>query len=387
MKPFHDLTLPIICMIAFFGMAGGALLGPVLPAMVEPLHTTREMVGMILGVYTFSTALSMLLMSCFVDRFGRKNILIPCLLINGAAGTAGYFAPNLTVLLILRLVQGIGIAGMMPVAMTMIGEMYSGLDRVHAMGRMSMTTAIGSVSAPLIGGSMAAFGWNYPFLFYALTIPLAVIVVIFLPETNPVATKRKTGFSEMLGTLKDFRVAYTIFLGFAIFFLLYTIVIYVPFMLKDSFGFTAKDAGLALGIQGAAMALVASQAKQLSSRFPKHLVIGSGFFLTSIALAGLPWAGSIQVMLLMLLVFGAGFGMIQPVLNTLVTQIAPKGMMGSVVSVFNTMKYVGQTAAPAVLAIVLLQFDLKGVFLSSSLFGLVVAASMYLSGNRFSDIK
>jgi ACDE family multidrug resistance protein len=387
MKTSYNPTLSIICLVAFFGMSGGALLGPVLPAMVEPLHTTREMVGMILGVYTFSTALSMLLIGSFVDRFGRKNILIPCLLINGTVGAAGYFAPNLTVLLILRLVQGIGIAGMMPVAMTMIGELYSGLDRVHAMGRMSMTTAIGSVSAPLIGGSMAVFGWNYPFLFYALTIPLALIAIIYLPETNPVATKTKTGFSGMLGTLKDFRVAYAIFLGFAIFFLLYTIVIYVPFMLKDSFGFTARDAGLALGIQGAAMALVASQAKRLSSRFPRHLVIGSGFLLTSIALAGLPWAGSIQLMLLMLLVFGAGFGMIQPVLNTLVTQIAPKGLMGSVVSVFNTMKYAGQTAAPAVLAIVLLQFNLKGVFLTSSLFGLVVAASVYLSGHRFSDIE
>jgi ACDE family multidrug resistance protein len=387
MKISYNPTLSIICLVAFFGMSGGALLGPVLPAMVEPLHTTREMVGMILGVYTFSTALSMLLIGSFVDRFGRKKILIPCLLINGTAGVAAYFAHDLTVLLILRLVQGIGVAGMMPVAMTMIGELYSGLDRVHAMGRMSMTTAIGSVSAPLIGGSMAVFGWNYPFLFYALTIPLALIAVIYLPETNPSGTERKTGFSGMLGTLKDFRVTYTIFLGFAIFFLLYTIVIYVPFMLKDSFGFTAKDAGLALAIQGAAMALVASQAKRLSSRFPPHLVIGSGFFLTSIALAGMPWAESIQVMLLMLLVFGAGFGMIQPVLNTLVTHIAPKGLMGSVVSIFNTMKYAGQTASPVVLSIVLLQFNLKSVFLTSSLFGLVVAASVYLSGHRFSDIE
>jgi len=160
MRSLDKPTLPIICLVAFFGMSGGALLGPVLPAMVEPLHTSREAVGMVLAVYTFSTALSMLLIGSIVDRFGRKNILIPCLIINGIAGTACYFAPNLTVLLALRLVQGIGIAGMMPVAMTMIGELYSGLDRVHAMGRMSMTTAIGSVSAPLIGGGMAVFGWN-----------------------------------------------------------------------------------------------------------------------------------------------------------------------------------------------------------------------------------
>jgi len=385
MRSLDKTTLPIICLVAFFGMSGGALLGPVLPAMVEPLHTSREAVGMVLAVYTFSTALSMLLIGSIVDRFGRKKILIPCLVINGIAGTACYFAPNLTVLLALRLIQGIGIAGMMPVAMTMIGELYSGPDRFHAMGRMSMTTAIGSVSAPLIGGGMAVLGWNYPFLFYGLTIPLALIAVIALPETNAAGLKRNTGFTDMFGTLKDFRVAYAVFLGFAVFFLLYTIVIYVPFMLKDNFGFTATEAGLALGIQGAAMAAVASQAKRLSGRFASHVVMGSGFALSSIALAGLPWANSIPTMLLLLLVFGAGFGMVQPVLNTLVTRIAPQGLMGAVVSVFNTMKYAGQTAAPAVLAFVLLEFDLKAVFMSSSLLGLAVALSIYLTRHRFCD--
>jgi len=222
-------------------------------------------------------------------------------------------------------------------------------------------------------------------LFYGLTIPLALIAVIALPETNAAGLKRNTGFADMFGTLKDFRVAYAVFLGFAVFFLLYTIVIYVPFMLKDNFGFTAIEAGLALGIQGAAMAAVASQAKRLSGRFASHLVMGSGFALSSIALAGLPWANSIPAMLLLLLVFGAGFGMVQPVLNTLVTRIAPQGLMGAVVSVFNTMKYAGQTAAPAVLAIILLEFDLKAVFMSSRLLGLAVALSIYLTRHRFCD--
>lgn len=171
-------------------MAGGALLGPALPLMVEPLETTTKTVGWIMGIYTLSTAISMLVFGMVTDQIGRKRILVPCLLINGIAGFACYFAPNITILLILRFIQGIGIAGMIPIAMTMIGELYEGLDRVHAMGRISITTSLGAISAPLIGGSMAVVSWNYPFLFYALTIPLAIFVMFILPETNLAPIKR-----------------------------------------------------------------------------------------------------------------------------------------------------------------------------------------------------
>lgn len=377
------LVLFIICLVAFFGMAGGALMGPVLPAMVEPLNTSREAVGWVLGVYTFSTALFMLLLGVVTDRIGRKKVLIPCLLINGIAGLAGYFAPSLPSLLVVRFIQGIGVAGMMPVVMTMIGELYEGLERVHAMGRMSMTTAVGSVSAPLIGGTLAVLGWNYPFLFYGLTIPLALAAFFVLPETNSRNSKQKTGFMDMFLSLKDSRVAYTVFLSFAVFFLLYTIVIYVPFILKDYFGFTSQGAGLALGVQGASMVIFASQAKRFASKYPKYTILGIGFALLGTAVLGMSGVYSIPVVFLLLLIFGVGFGMIQPMLNTLVTQVAPKERMGSVVSLFNTMKYVGQTAAPAVLGVILLNSNLATVFISSGLLGFSVAVSAYIMRHKF----
>jgi MFS family permease len=379
-----ELVLSIICLVAFFGMAGGALMGPVLPSMVEPLNTSREAVGWVLGVYTISTALFMVLLGVVTDRIGRKKVLIPCLLINGVAGLAGYFAPNLPILLVFRFIQGIGIAGMVPVVMTMIGELYDGLERVHAMGIMSMTTAVGSVSAPFIGGTLAVFGWNYSFLFYGLTIPLAFIAMLVLPETmnmkaNP---EQRTGFKKMFMSLKDIRVAYTVFLSFAVFFLLYTIVIYVPFILKDNFGFTSQGAGLALGVEGASVVIFASQAKRLASKYPKYTILGIGFTLLGIAVVGMSGANSIPLVFMLLLVFGVGFGMVQPLLNALITQVAPDDEMGSVVSLFNTMKYVGQTAAPAVLGVILLNSNLAVVFIISSLLGFCVAISTFIMRHK-----
>ncbi len=372
----EKLNLPLICLVAFFAMSAGALLGPVLPFMVEPLNTSREAVGMILGMYTFSTALSMIFVSFITDRVGRKKILVPCLLINGIAGLACYFSTDMTTLLALRFVQGIGIAGMLPIAMTMIGELYTGLDRVNAMGKMSMTTGIGAVSAPLIGGILASYAWNVPFLFYGLTVPLAIIVLLILPETNPHETRSKKR-NSIIKALAEFRIFYTIMLSFSIFFLLYTMVIYVPFILKDDFGFTASQAGLALGLEGIAMATVSSRARSFSARFGKQKLLMTGFSITGIALGGLIFADSLYQVLGLIFIFGAGFGMVQPQLNTLATQVAPSGMMGSIVSVFNIMKYAGQTAAPLVLALVLLHSDLGMVFATSCIFAFLVASSAY----------
>jgi ACDE family multidrug resistance protein len=246
------------------------------------------------------------------------------------------------------------------------------------MGTMSMITGIGAVSAPLIGGILASYAWNVPFLFYGLSIQLAIIVAFALPETNSHENRSKDKQS-IIKALAEFRILYTIILSFSIFFLLYTMVIYVPFILKDNYGFTSIQAGLALGVEGIAMAGISSRARSLSARFGKRKLLMAGFGMTGLSLGGLIFASSLNQILALLLVFGAGFGMVQPQLNTLATQVAPPGMMGGIVSVFNIMKYAGQTAAPLLLAVVLFHSDIQIVFATSCKFAFVVAFSTYSS--------
>lgn len=120
------LTLFILCLITFFGMSGSTLLGPVLPIIVGPLNTSREAVGLILAVYTLSTAVFTLLIGSITDKVNHKKILVPCLIINSLTGIAAFFATDFTLLLFIRFIQGSAVAGMTPLAMTMIGGLYNG---------------------------------------------------------------------------------------------------------------------------------------------------------------------------------------------------------------------------------------------------------------------
>ena len=174
---FKNIHLLMLCITAYFAMAGGALLAPVLPEMVEPLQTTSHEIGLLISAFTLSTAIFTLVIGHFIDRVNRKKILVPCLVIYGITGPVSFFTSNLQSLLILRFIQGIGVAGMLSLAMLIAADVYKGRESLHAMSRVSMAIAIGPVSAPLIGGGLASLGWNYPFLFYVLSLPFAFINV------------------------------------------------------------------------------------------------------------------------------------------------------------------------------------------------------------------
>jgi len=383
---FKNIHLLMLCITTCFAMAGGSLLAPVLPDMVEPLKTTSHEVGLLISTYAISTAIFALVIGHFIDRVNRKKILVPCLVIYGLTGLVSFFTSDLQLLLILRFIQGIGVAGMMSLPMLVIADVYKGHKSFYAMNKISLALAIGSVAAPLIGGVLASLGWNYPFLFYVLSLPLAFVVMAFLPETRiQKGNDDHKGILNGFTALKELRILYTVFLSFAVFFILYSVLIYVPFMLKNVLGYTAEEAGLILAFQGIAIMLMVPRVKTLASKHSTILIIATGFALDGLAIFSISFAYSIVAVLLLILLFGAGFGLAQTAIDAQIVQIAPSESKGGVLSIHNTMKYIGQSLSPIVLGIVLLHFDLGTVFRISGSFGLLVALITYLMKSFFEN--
>jgi predicted MFS family arabinose efflux permease len=383
---FKSAHLLIICIVAFFSMAGGALLSPALPSMMNPLHATSQDVGLLISAYTISTAIFALVIGHFIDRVNRKNLLVPCLVIYGLTGLVSYFTSDLQSLILLRFIQGIGVAGMTSLPMMVIADVYKGHKSLYAMNKVSMALAIGSVSAPLIGGGLANLGWNYPFLFYVLSLPLAFVAMAFLPETRVQRdNEAHKGILNGFTALKELRILYTVFLSFAVFFILFSVLIYVPFMLQNVLGYTAKGAGIVLAFQGIAVILIIPRVKILASKHSAMLIIATGFTLTGLAIFSVSFAYSIFTVLLLMLLFGAGFGLAQTAIDAQIVQIAPSESKGGVLSIHNTMKYVGQSLSPIVLGLILLHFDLNTVFRIAGFFGLLVALMTYLMKNSFEN--
>ena len=368
----------ILCITAFFGMAGGTLLAPVLPEMVAPLHMTSAEVALLISVLTISTAIFTLLIAHYIDRVNRKTVLIPCLLVYGLTGLFCFFVSDMQSLLVLRFLQGIGVAGMLTLPLLMIGDVFKGHDSVKPISTISISFAIGAISVPLIGGFMAMVAWNLPFLFYALALPFALVVWAFLPETRGVEhTGNRNGIKEAFLALRDIRVFSAVFMGFAVYVLLFAMVIYVPFLLKNLFSYSSGSSGIMLAIEGIAVILVASRVHSLTRKYSVVPVIALGFALVGASLVLMAFFPLIAAIVLLLILFGAGYGLAQTSVDVLTVQVAPPENRGGILSIHTCGKYLGGSIAPVILGIVLIFSGMEGVFVLAGIFGLVMAAMAY----------
>ncbi len=84
----------LILSIVIMAVMGRSIIGPILPALVELLGTTKTSVGWILSVYTLFTLIFTPILGVLADRIGRKIVIVPCVLLFGIASVAIVFANN-----------------------------------------------------------------------------------------------------------------------------------------------------------------------------------------------------------------------------------------------------------------------------------------------------
>jgi len=172
-KVYQDRNLQIIFGVALVSVLGVASLTPAFPKLAEALDVPPESIGLLVTVFTFPTMVLGPVLDVLVDRWGRKKILVPSLLLFGIAGTACAFARDFNLLLLLRFVQGIGAASLLSLSVTLIGDLYVGERRTAAMGYNVSVSSIGTATYPILGGALAVLGWNYPYL-WLLFIPTTI---------------------------------------------------------------------------------------------------------------------------------------------------------------------------------------------------------------------
>ena len=125
------------------------------------------------------------------DVYGRKPVLLVGIAIFLVGSVLCGLAPSMPWMIVFRLVQGVGAGAVQPVALTVVGDLYSAAERGKVQGWLASVWALSSVVGPLVGGLIVAnVSWAWVFW---INIPLAVAATFgflaFLHET-PNAERR-----------------------------------------------------------------------------------------------------------------------------------------------------------------------------------------------------
>ena len=162
-KLYHETNLRIIFSITLMAVLGVSSITPAFPKIAQVMNISQETVGLLITVFTLPGVILTPVFGILADRFGRKRILVPSLILFGIAGGAGAFTSDFNTLLNLRFIQGIGAAALGSLNSTLIGDIYSGKERIEAMGYNASVLSVGTATYPT-WGALAMFGWNFPFI-------------------------------------------------------------------------------------------------------------------------------------------------------------------------------------------------------------------------------
>jgi DHA1 family bicyclomycin/chloramphenicol resistance-like MFS transporter len=177
---------------------------PALTAMADGLDADFATIQLTLSSYLFATAISQLIHGPLSDKFGRRPVLLWGVLIYAVASLICLFAPSAWIVILGRILQGVGAAAGFALCRAIIRDLYERERAASMLGYITMGFSTAPMVAPLIGGLLSDYlGWRLIFLFMAVVgVVMLVVMWLALPETR----KPMPEGQERVGFFKGFAV-------------------------------------------------------------------------------------------------------------------------------------------------------------------------------------
>ncbi len=389
-KPPLNSNLLIIFSTTLIAVMGVASITPAFPAMSITLSVPPGMISLVIIVFTLPGVILTPFLGVAADRYGRKRVLAPSLLLFGVAGFACAFSEPLGLLLgaspffmllILRVFQGVGAASLGSLNVTIIGDLYHRQQRTHVMGYNVSVQSIATAIYPTLGGFLALFAWYFPFYLPLLAIPVGVAALIWLsvPKAECLLTLREY-FGQIWHILKDRQVAGLFIISTAIFVMLYgAIITYLPFLLISAFLVDSFIAGIVVSFISVTSAFTAFLVGNLIRRYSMKGLLMAAFPFQAFGLFLIPFAPHLLIILIPVGLFGVGMGLAIPTTQNLLVNLAPMENRAAVMSLNGLVLRLGQTLGPLMMAVVLSALALPGVYFIGALIALALIPVVFLT--------
>ncbi len=372
----QDKNFYIINAITLIAILGGTVFNPALPTISKVFSVSSEQVSLVATLFQFPGAIVTPIFGILADTFGRKQILVPSLLVFALGGTLSGFAQSFRSLLEWRLLQGIGTASLESLQLTIIGDLYRGRHLGTVMAFNAGLIGISSALFPLIGGILAGFSWRYPFIVSLLAIPIALLVLFTLKlpkqQTNAQNFRLKPYLQNTWSSINNRQVLGLMFAVMVQFMLqVGACLTYIPLLAGNELGASEAFNGFLLAAISIAVAVVASQLGRLTQKFSEIKLIKFSFILAAIAFLIIPFVHNVWLLFIPIVLIGAAQGLSFPSTQALLAGLAAQESRAGFMAVNSTVQSWGQTLGPLLGSIVDMILGTRAVFATSAFISLI----------------
>ncbi len=316
-EPSNRRLVLILGSLSAFGPLSIDMYLPALPAMARGLHASTSAAQLTLTGCLIGLAAGQLLAGPVSDARGRRMPLLAGVAAYAVASAACVVAPDVWVLLGLRLLQGFAGAAGIVIARAVVRDLYAGDDLARFYSYMLLVNGVAPIAAPVIGAQLLRVtDWRGVFVVLALIgLVLLLVCARWLPETWPPARRRTGGLTAvaqdartLLADLSFGRFALATGLAFGA---MFAYISGSSFVLQAKFGISPQLFSVIFATNGAGIIAAGQLSGRLLGRVSLPVLFAAG-------LAGSAAGG---VLVLVAALTGAGLPLLLPALFLVVASI------------------------------------------------------------------
>ena len=361
----------------FVTVTGVGIVVPLLPVYAKALGASGFLIGMIFGGFSLTRTVFLPVFGRLSDIHGRKPFLV--------FGLFGYFlisllfiiAQQVYALIVIRLVQGIASAMIMPVAQAYVGEITPKGKEGVTMGIFNMSVFIGLSIGPLLGGVIQdSFGLHVAFgSMAAMAFAAFSLSLVMLP---PAASESISSFGRApvrWGVLLADRTI----VGMVLFRFLYTSCIgviwgFLPVYGSVEFNLSSSAIGLLVMLGVSISGVMHIPMGMMADRWDKSKMITAGGVVVAVSMVMMGRAGGFFDLVVASVIFGVGGGIAMPAVMALAVVRGNRiRAMGSVISLITIGHSMGMLAGSLFAGIVM---DFTGLDVAFYSGGVLMAAGI-----------
>ncbi|WP_019241784.1 MULTISPECIES: MFS transporter [Bacillus] len=385
LQKVSKMCLLSIASIPLIMTLGNSMLIPVLPILEKKLHITSFQSSLFITSYSLASILLIPIAGLLSDKYGRKKIILPCLIIVIIGGLISGVAAwkmnqSYWTIIIGRLLQGVGAAGAAPIVLPLVGDLYPrDEDASGALGIIETSNTFGKVLSPILGAVFAAIIWFLPFYFISLLSLISFLLVLFFvkPSRKPKNMKLKAFVKNARSIFKiEGNWLFSLFLvgGFAMF-ILFALQVFLSNQLETVYHLHNIKKGLVLAIPLIFLCVASLVGGHLikgnKQRMKKMILMG--LVLQAISLLFFREDYSIFILLFLSSVIAVAIGFLLPTLDALITENIQKEQRGVITSFYSSARFIGVAIGPPIMSMFLTKALLiPAIFLATFSFMLVI---------------
>ncbi len=352
----NNTRLFTLLLTIFIDLLGFSILIPILPILSKEMGASNTMIGVIAGSYALMNFLFGPIWGNLSDRIGRKPVLLISILITASSYLLFSFSKTLSMLLLSRLIGGIGSANI-GTAQAYISDITPPEDRSKSYGYVGAAFGLGFILGPLIGSWILQHYGMKELGFVVLTLNIVnfVLVLLIVTESLKVKNKTKAIFDNPLKmVVKGLRTPNLgkLMLISMLFIAAFSMMqVTISLFWNEKYALDKVSISHMFAFIGISSVLVQGfLVGRITKRFGEYKMLIIGSLLMMVGLYMIPMAplgiGFYIVTGISIVLITLANGCLTPAINSLVSQLAPANQQGKYLGVSNSVSSIGRVIGP-----------------------------------------